>query len=237
MKAEEPDEEKVGALDDLKRMKRSCLSQMIFVFFLIRYYCVSCYMEFENVTVLQNYQLDFPVDEKLRHHYLKKCGKDGSALLAMLTNMGMDTFESAHKVIEDTKEEHPITRRNNTSSFRTAAEKAMKEQKIREDLKNDDLEDKVKLEKELCHPQLSEIMEVCQTLPFGASIPRLKFRIPFSITVALPCVSQTCSSLMALRHLNVFIVCFILAWTISFCTLRTCFDLRLTTYRELIEHD
>lgn len=107
-RAEEPDEEKVGALDDARRMKSACLTHMclaflalLSLFFLVRYYCYACFAEYEKVAVLDNFDLDFPVEASIRDHYLGKCGKDGSALMAMMSRMGQDTLSKAHRGVRE----------------------------------------------------------------------------------------------------------------------------------------
>jgi len=228
MRAEEPDEEKVGRLDDLKRMKTGCLSQMLCFFFLvliffftIRYYCYSCFAEFEKITVLQNFDLDFPVQDEKMHHYLGKCNKEGSALLAMLSAMSSNTLASANETYSGIKGKKADLK--NSSGFKNAAEMAMRQQTI----KHGGRAEKVKLEKELCDPSHDQIMSTCRRPPFGAPKPELKFPIPSAFTISIPCVKGACKHFDALKRLNLYVVCFVLVWIISFCALKKCFDIRL----------
>lgn len=107
-KADEPDEDDVGALDEAERKRDICMHNMCLLFWLVscsfcvvRYYCFACMYEFEKVAMFENFvHGDFPVPEEKRRHLLLKCGMTDGALFRLVKDFTTHTTEGSMVVAQ-----------------------------------------------------------------------------------------------------------------------------------------
>jgi hypothetical protein len=222
-RSEEPDENTVGALDSVKRLRVTCFSYWLMLLGIVsvpflgaRYYSSACVYEFEKLATLENWVEDFPCRDDQRDHYLMKCAKDEPVYSRVLKGFFASIFEGSKGYSQEAVQhlnEHLNEAVNSTSVGKGLRDVAAKGHHAFQSVANSSngaLSSAAKVASAFgmpgqvaeqseedflkCNPDWKQIYGACQETPFGAVHPFLSISMLGIFTVPIPCTSWACDS-------------------------------------------
>eukprot|EP00931_Biecheleriopsis_adriatica_P068585 TRINITY_DN42514_c0_g1_i1.p1 TRINITY_DN42514_c0_g1~~TRINITY_DN42514_c0_g1_i1.p1 ORF type:complete len:513 (+),score=49.55 TRINITY_DN42514_c0_g1_i1:72-1610(+) len=113
MKAEEPSEKLLGELESLNHRKGTCQKTLLvwivilpFIYVSIHLYSFACWKQYKAITVLDGLNFEFPVEPKVRQHWVGRCGLDGNLLAEVLMNWAENPLRKNKSKAELARELH-----------------------------------------------------------------------------------------------------------------------------------
>mmetsp|Transcript_112115 Transcript_112115/g.361990 ORF Transcript_112115/g.361990 Transcript_112115/m.361990 type:complete len:485 (+) Transcript_112115:135-1589(+) len=210
MAAEEPDEDAVGEIDRVRRNKGACLGQMTFLlllailsFFGARYYTFSCYEEYAKVTVLQRFDVEFPVDRKKSDHILGMCGLQGDHMIGLVT----DSWQRAGTaVMRHVSRVAPLGALAANASRVKASRRSARAK---------------------CAPAYEDVLAVCKELPFGCPCPGIPYNVLGMVKFSIPCVGNSCQAARRLKDFDLAFLEGLACWVVAFVVLKCAYEFHL----------
>jgi hypothetical protein len=204
--AQEPDEARVGNIDEAKRAKNVCLLQLTAVVTLIvlsfvvsRLYCFACYEKYNEITMFNHFGAEFPLTNAKKAFYLTRCGWGSNLAVEFVKDTVASTAKEAGK--------------------QANADLAMSPTGLPSNLDPK------------CVTTAEDVMKTCDELPIGAMTPDVPVDLHFA-KFSLPCSPLTCGVSRKLKSFDFAHAIFIVVSGLLYCIIMAFYGWRISSLEE-----